>query len=322
MAHVLVFAEVDDGALHDGSLACLGAARALAGEGGQVCALLAGAAVADQAPALFAAGADRVLLCEDAALAAYTAGPFRQALEAAVRAADAGLVLLPASTVGNDLASATAAALGAACVLDADAAAAGEGGPRLSRAGFDRKVLTHFAPAADGPVVATLRDGAFAAPAPDPARTGAPEPLALEPAPAPGSARVLRRDVAKRTVNLKDAKTIVAVGAGVGSAEGLALVRALAEALGAELGATRAVVDAGWLPADHQIGQTGATVRPDLYIACGISGAVQHRVGMMDAGTIVAINTDANAPIFRVAHYKLVGDLRTVVPKLTQLLSA
>jgi hypothetical protein len=114
----------------------------------------------------------------------------------------------------------------------------------------------------------------------------------------------------------------VAAGAGVGSPDGLSLVRELAQTLGAEMGATRAVVDAGWLAADHQIGQTGATVRPDLYIACGISGAVQHRVGMMDARTIVAINTDAGAPIFRIAHYKIVGDLKTVVPKLVKLLKA
>jgi electron transfer flavoprotein alpha subunit len=321
MAHQLVFAEVNDGVLHDGSLACLGAARALAGPDDRVGALLAGAGVADHAAALFAAGADRVLVCEHEALAAYVAAPFCRAVTAAVRAVDAGVILLPASTVGNDLASVSAAALDAACVLDADAVSAGPEGLRASRAGFDRKVMTHFAPAADGPAVLTLRDGAFTAPEPDAARTGTPEPLEVDLS-ATSGARVQRRDVATKTVNLKDAKVIVAVGAGVGNAEGLGLVRALADALGAELGATRAVVDAGWLPADHQIGQTGATVRPDLYIACGISGAVQHRVGMMDAGTIIAINTDANAPIFRVAHYKLVGDLRTVVPRLTQLLQA
>lgn len=147
-------------------------------------------------------------------------------------------------------------------------------------------------------------------------------PLDIDLTEADLAARVLKRDVAKKTVNLRDAKVIVAAGAGVGSTEGLDLVRQLADALGAEIGATRAVVDAGWLPADHQIGQTGATVRPDLYIGCGISGAVQHQVGMLDARKIIAINTDANAPIFKIAHYKVVGDLKAVVPKLLKAVAS
>ena len=123
-------------------------------------------------------------------------------------------------------------------------------------------------------------------------------------------------------MNLKDARIVVGAGAGVGSEEHFGVIRELAEALGAELGATRAVVDAGWLPADHQIGQTGATVRPDLYIGCGISGAVQHWVGMEDAKTIIAINTDKNAPLMKRAHYRVAGDLKTVVPQLIKLIKA
>ena len=192
----------------------------------------------------------------------------------------------------------------------------------MRRAGYDRKVLTTFAPADGRALIATLRDGAAEAPAADAGRTGAVQDVPVVLDAADLVSKVLRRDVAKKTVNLKDAKIIVAAGAGVGGPEGLGLVKDLAAALGAEVGATRAVVDANWLPADHQIGQTGATVRPAVYIACGISGAVQHRVGMMDAGKIVAINTDANAPIFKIAHYKLVGDLKVIVPKLIKLLQA
>ena len=135
-----------------------------------------------------------------------------------------------------------------------------------------------------------------------------------------GRARIVKRDVVKKTVNLREAKAIVVAGAGVGGKKNLALVEQLAAALGGEVGATRAAVDAGWLTAERQIGQTGVTVRPRVYVACGVSGAVQHRVGMTDSQTIVAINTDAGAPIFKFAHYRVLGDLEVVIPKLLALL--
>lgn len=320
MAKILVVAEVNDDVLHDGALACVGGARTLAGDGGDVRAVLIGARVAGHADALFSAGADAVTVIEDESLAAYTAGAYRAALAETVGAASPDLILMAASTLGNDLAAALAASLKAACVLDCDTIEPYDGGFTFGRAGFDRKVMSHFVPAAAGPAVAAVRDGAFPPAELDASRTGTAERAAVSLSQEALAAKVIRRDVAKKTVNLKDAKVIVAAGAGVGSAEGLALVKELADALGAEVGATRAVVDAGWLAADHQIGQTGATVRPDVYIACGISGAVQHRVGMLDAGKIVAVNIDPQAPIFRIAHIKLVGDLKTVVPKLTQLI--
>lgn len=322
MPNVLVFAEVNDGVLHDVGLQCLSAARQVAGADGKVACLLAGHGVAGLAPALVAAGADSVAVADDERLAAYVTAPFAKAVGACLDVHPADLLLLAASTVGNDLGPAVAAARKAACAVDCDGVAVQNGAISLRRAGYDRKVMTTYAAAGAGLVVGTLRDGAAPAPVADAARQGAIGPLAFELTPAELVSKVLRRDVAKKTVNLKDAKIIVAAGAGVGSPEGLTVVRELAQALGAELGATRAVVDAGWLAADHQIGQTGATVRPDIYIACGISGAVQHRVGMMDARKIVAINTDGNAPIFRIAHYKIVGDLKAVVPKLVKLLKA
>jgi electron transfer flavoprotein alpha subunit len=319
MSDILIFAEVNDGVLHDTALQALSAAKAVVG-GGKVKCLLAGQGVAAHAATLFECGADEVAVADDARLAAYVTRPYRQVACEWVKARPAGLVLMAASTVGNDLAPAVAAQLGAACVLDGDGIAAAGDGFTIKRAGYDRKVMTTFAAATGLPIVATVRDGVAAAPVADPSRSGQPVAVAVNLTERDTASKVLRRDVATKTVNLKDAKIIVAAGAGVGNPDGLAVVKELALALGAEVGATRAVVDAGWLPADHQIGQTGSTVRPSAYIACGISGAVQHRVGMLDSKKIVAINTDANAPIFRIAHFKIVGDLKVIVPKLVKLL--
>jgi len=278
--------------------------------------------VAGLADGLVARGADQVRVFESPALRPYLTAPYRRVVAGWIAAAKPALALFPSSTIGDDLAPAVAAELGAACVLDCDNAAFEGGALKLTRTEFDRKVFAAYAGAAGATVVATFKDSPIGAAEAQAGRSG--EITRETPsADAPATAlKVLRRDVAKKSVNLKDAKIIVAGGAGVGSAEGFALIKELAAALNAEIGATRAVVDAGWLPADHQIGQTGATVRPDVYIACGISGAVQHRVGMLDSRTIIAVNSDANAPIFKIAHYKLVGDLKAIVPKLVKLLKA
>ena len=320
MAKIAVFAEIEDGAIHEISLQCLSKARALAGADGGVIAFAAGAGVAAAAGTLFAYGADEVHAVDDVRLQGYSTVVYRRLTGAWLTSQSPALALFPATTLGLDLAASTAGELKAPCALYCDGIEAAVGGWLLQRVEFDRKVRTSFAPTAGGPVIAALRDGAADAPAADPARTGVVQPGAAGNDVFAGAAQVIRREVARKTVHLKAAKIIVAGGAGVGSAENFQLIRDLATQLGAEIGATRAVVDAGWLPADHQIGQTGATVKPAVYIACGISGAVQHRVGMMDSGKIIAINTDPNAPIFKIAHYQIVGDLKVVVPKLIRCL--
>lgn len=317
MSNTLVIAHVLDGQLTDVTLQVVAKARSL---GRPVHGLLIGKGVSTLAADLIAGGCDAVQVAEQEALAAYVTTPYLRVAQSVVSAGGYDLVLLPASTVGNDLAPVLAAKLDAACVLDADDLKSDGGTLLARRTEFDRKAGTWFAAVAGKALVVTLKDGAADALAPDAARSGAVTAVAVSLAEADKKAKVISRDVAKKSVNLKGARVIVAAGAGVGNKDNFGKIQDLANKLGAQIGATRAVVDAGWLPADHQIGQTGATVRPDLYIGCGISGAVQHWVGMMDARTIVAINSDKNAPLMKRAHYRIAGDLNAVIPKLIKLL--
>ncbi len=313
MSDIIVYAEIDDGLINDISLQCLSIARGLGAD--KIKCIAAGSGISEKAAELFQCGADEVYVADDEKLANYTTRPYKKVVGGWLQQQGVGLALFPSSTLGSDLAASIAADIKASCVIDADKVSP----DKAYRIEFDRKVLTGFALNSDLKIVA-MRDGCADAATADSGRTGEVQQIDVVLDDLDGMSKVLKRDVAEKTINLKDAKVIVAGGAGVGNKDNLELVKQLAAALGGEVGATRAVVDAGWLPADHQVGQTGATVKPDLYIACGISGAVQHRVGMQDADKIIAINIDENAPIFKIAHYKIVGDLTAVIPKLIQLL--
>lgn len=319
MAKILVTVDVQAGVAGDVALQGLIKARAVAAQA-EIVALALGTGAAAVAPTLPGYGANAVLVAEETALKDYLPGPYLAAVQAAVATGSFDLLVFPGTTIGNDLAPLLAAKLDAGCVLDTTDLVAVGAAFEAVRTEYDRKVSTRYAPVGARPLVVTVKDGIATVAAPDASRTGPVTALAFSAPPA--RSKVVRRDVAARSVNLKDAKIIVGAGAGIGSKDNFGHIQKLAAALGAQIGATRAVVDAGWLPADHQIGQTGATVRPELYIACGVSGAVQHWVGISEARTIIAINTDKNAPLMKRAHYRITGDVNAVVPKLLKVLGA
>ncbi|MGD8398043.1 MAG: electron transfer flavoprotein subunit alpha/FixB family protein, partial [Anaerolineae bacterium] len=235
------------------------------------------------------------------------------------------IFLLGATPVGRDLAPRIASAVSAGLTADCTDLQIGD---------FERRgvayhdLLFQIRPAFGGNIVATIvnpemhpqmatvREGVIKIGTPDPARQGAVEHVVPQLNRRDLDLQVVAREVRLPGVDLKNARVIVAGGMGVGSKENFHLIYDLAEALGGEVAGSRAAVDAGFVAAEHQVGQTGVTVRPRIYIACGISGAVQHRAGMDQASKIVAINTDPNAPIFQIAHYRIVGDLRTIIPQM------
>jgi electron transfer flavoprotein alpha subunit len=313
---ILVFIEQRDGQVRPVSREALGEATRLAATlGGPVVGVCAAASDPGLA-ALGAAGAERVLLASDPALAAYDGEGYAAVVEAAVRAVNPAAVLFAHSAMGRDLAPRVAARLGAGLASDCTHLEASGGKLVATRPVFAGKALQKLSfPAA--PALLTLRPKVFATASRDGAGAAV-EPLAVTlPAGAP-RARVVRvAAAAGGKVDLTESEIIVSGGRGLKGPEHFGLIEELANALGATVGASRAVVDAGWRPHHDQVGQTGKTVSPKLYVAIGISGAIQHLAGMSSSRCIVAINKDPEAPIFKVANYGIVGDLFEIVPALT-----
>ncbi len=317
MSDILVYVEHDADGITDLSLQCLShGKKTSAASGMSLSAVVLGQGISDVVSQVQGMGIN-VLAADDEQLANYLPLPYAKIMVGIAQENSSKVCTLPSSTVGNDLAPMLAAKLDAACVLGVTEVAC-DGKPQLKRLEFDAKAKTIFEPTT-GTTVVTLADGIEEG-GPEADGSGEVSNVAVALDASELKSRVDRREVVRKTVNLKDAKVIVGGGAGVGSAENFNLLRQLADKLGGEVGATRAAVDAGWVSAERQIGQTGVNVRPDLYIACGISGAVQHIVGIREAKKIIAINIDATAPIFKMAHYKIVGDLSEVIPKLIELI--
>lgn len=249
---------------------------------------------------------------------AYDAMKYGRAIEHFLQGQRPFLVIFPATVQGGDLASWLAERLGVGVIVGARSVWETEEGLAATRLEFDSRVEVTYLLQGQ-PHILSLEKGLGDVPTGEPV-----EPEVRQHHVDLGGlsdgVRLVEGIRGTREVNLRGARAIVAIGAGVSSREVFEEVQRLASVLGAELGATRAAVDAGWVGHERQIGQTGLRVRPDLYVACGISGASQHRVGMMDSGTIVSINVDPQAPIFKFSHYCVVGDLREVIPKLLKIL--
>ncbi len=296
----------------------LGKGRDLANaNGGALAAVVLGSGVSALTEAAFAYGADKVYVVDDAALAAYTTDGWVGTVAALAQQHQPTLILTGSSFQMRDFSAALAADLGVGLVADATEVTLEGDTISAVRPSHGGNVFNTLQISAARSAVVSVRKGSFAEPAAQPGRSGETVTAALPNV----EIRTTVTNVAPKqgAVNLADASVIVSGGRGLGSAENyFKLIPPLAEALGGAYGASRAIVDAGWIPYEHQVGQTGKTVSPKLYVACGISGAIQHLAGMRSARTIVAINKDADAPIFRVATYGLVGDVNEIVPLLTE----
>ena len=313
----LVFLETHDGEPTKGGLGVLSKAASL---GGDVAGVVLGTGVRDAAEAAGAHGASVVYVVEDDALAAPLPQPRVDALEAVVAASGAENVLFPASVLAADVAAGLAARLEAGLNWDLTDFRL-EGGELVgTRAALGDTVIVEVGWTST-PRLGLVRSGTF-----DPVRSGGTAELrdvAVTFQDFTTQARLVEHlQETSSGPSIEEADVIVAGGRGLGGPEGFSICEDLASALGGAVAATRAVVDAGWYPYSAQVGQTGKSVSPRLYVALGISGAIQHKVGMQGSGTIVAVNKDPNAPIFDFADLGVVGDLTQIAPKLTELLRA
>ena len=312
---VLVIAESNEAAVHPASIESLAAAALI---GSPVCVVVPGHALDEVCRELAAFEVAEVVALDHPALAVYTADGFVTALAAYIRDAGPDWVVAPHTYRSRDFIPALAARLERGLASDCTAVGRSGGAVTFTRALFRGKLAAEVMLEGPSPGFVTFQVGAIhasgakqaASQVPVRAVTAAIDPSAIRQVP-----EAPFRE-ARQAVDLTKAARIVAVGRGIKGEEHLALARSLAEALGAELAASRPICDAGWLPMDRQIGSSGQTVAPKLYVALGISGAIQHIVGMKGAETIVAVNKDPEAPIFEVADYGIVGDLFEVVPAM------
>jgi electron transfer flavoprotein alpha subunit len=314
---ILIIGEVRGGKLTGATLESISeAGRLVAAVGGEVSVGLLGEAVGVFAATAGSYGASTAYVVDDAELAVFRSGPYSDAAMACIGAADPQVVLLPNSSDGREMATRCAARLGVGVVNDVTVLQPGDARLRATRPCFGGSVLAEKECLSD-PQIFTVRPNSFAR-----AEVGGEAtvvPVTVDFTPSGLLARVVEV-VSERAgiLSLEEAAVIVSGGRGVGSPENFAVVEELAAVLGAAVGASRAVVDAGWRPSTYQVGQTGKTVSPTLYIACGISGSIQHKAGMQTSDVIVAINKDPEAPIFNFATFGLVGDLHQILPPLTE----
>lgn len=331
MSKIFVFAEQHGGKIEDSVFELLGKGRKMADKAGfGLEAVLLGHDVRHVAGELIAHGADKVHVAEHEKLKDYLALPYARVITDIIRKEKPEIVIYAATTTGRELAPRIAARLETGLTADCTDMDVGEhtdaSGKRYE------KIFIQVRPASGGDVIATIvtpehrpqmatvRPGVFTALEGDAARKGDIVMCGAELKEEDHIVTLLESVKKERKVDLKAAKIIVSGGRGAG-AEGFELIKKLSGLLGAEVGASRVAVDAGLATYDHQVGMSGQTVKPEIYIACGISGTVHHLAGMKDSKVIIAINKDKDAQIFKVAHYGIVGDLLKVIPKLIERLS-
>lgn len=315
---LLAFAEQREGKFKKSAFEVVGAARRVAGELGnaECVTLVIGDAIEAIAPELAPYGASRVVAAQDARLKQYSTTAYAKIVADVARREQASILFLPASQMGKDLAPRVAAILGAGLASDCTGLKSNGVEIIATRPAYAGKAFIDVR--VTSPVkLFTLRPNVFTAAATNGSAVSI-ETVTPELTEADFTSRVTGTKVAEGRPDVTEASIIVSGGRGLKAPENFQLVEKLADVLGAAVGASRAVVDAGWRPHDEQVGQTGKTVSPSLYIACGISGAVQHLAGMSSSKYIVAINKDKDAPIFQIADYGIVGDVFEILPVLTE----
>ncbi|EXU62533.1 electron transfer flavoprotein subunit alpha [Streptomyces sp. PRh5] len=313
MAEVLVYVDHVDGAVRKPTLELLTLARRI----GDPVAVHLGPGAQEAAKVLGEYGATRVLAADAPEFADYLIVPKVDALQAAYATVSPAAVLVPSSAEGKEIAARLAVRVRSGLITDAVDLEAGEAGPVATQSVFAAAYTTTSRITKGTPVITVKPNSA----APEPASAaGTVEELSVSFSEAVTGTKVISRTPRESSgrPELTEAAIVVSGGRGLGGAENFPLIEALADSLGAAVGASRAAVDAGWYPHTHQVGQTGKTVSPQLYVAAGISGAIQHRAGMQTSKTIVAINKDAEAPVFDLVDYGVIGDLFQVLPQLTE----
>ena len=316
---VWVFAQQQKGTISSTAYELLAAGRKLADElGGSLTAVLFGSGVKDAAVQLTARGADRAIVADDPALENFSDDLYADLLADWIKKDQPAVVLGSATVYGKALFPRIAAMLDCGIVADAGGLAVKDGSIVATKATYGGKAFTDYAFSDARPMIVTMRPKSNEEAA-DQGGSGEVETRGLDGA-GPGKLEVTEVTLSGAgEVNLNEADVIVSGGRGMKAAENYKMIEELAHILGAASGASRAIVDAGWVPYAKQVGQTGKTVNPKLYIACGISGAIQHLVGMQSSRVIVAINKDPDAPIFKVATYGIVGDLFEYLPEITKV---
>jgi electron transfer flavoprotein alpha subunit len=329
---VMVYIQQNGGKAAEVSLELVSKARELADKlGVEVSAAFFGESLNGELALLGSLGVDKVYVMEDSRLKYYTPIPYSKLMIQIVTEKKPQIVLYGATTEGRDLAPRVASHLKVGLTADCTDLQIGDHTQKETeyknilyqiRPAFGGNIIATIVSPEKKPQMATVREGVMRMAQPNPSHKAERIKISANFEPNDFPSEIISRVLQEKTVNLKGAQIIVAGGMGVGNKDTFALIRELAQTLGAEVGASRAAVDQGFIGKEHQVGQTGTTVRPKLYIACGISGAIQHRAGMDSSSRIIAINKDPEAPIFGIAHYGIVGDLNEVIPLMIKAYKA